>query len=960
MKSVFKWSAGVLLAVMATLSADLVAHTNSSIISRLLVSFPDLGYQGGAGLHASVTALVNKIGNNMDSRYEEFTAQADSTTLTHEHNFNVPFANLMIQLWSGTGSSKTLIADPAGAGWVIAATSGFVKTKIDITTPSSGGPHSFSVEVKSGFGNMAKQAPSAVAITGGSVAGVTLSVDDTDSAFNLGIVSTSTLTSGKTLTLDLNDGNRTLEMSGNLIKSGSSPLTLVTTGTTSATFPAGTISIVSTDTTQALTNKDIDGGTASNTNRITLPSNTSSNLTALTRKAGTVVYDTTAQKPYFDNGTALVPVGSGAGGELNLVTSPSDALNWSETGSVFATPVTTRTSGDQPLLSTVGSAIQFVATGNGTEATHYNSFTFTTDEAMSGFIKASFYIRPGTGFASNEWTVSVYDNSNARIPLSTDVPAISGTTYLTNDSIAVDTRFSILKNTTYTLRFARVAGSGSATLNVSNVIVGPGAAANKGAVVTASESWIPTGSLTTNVTYAGKKWKDGDRGYYEVEITFTGVNTQGNVSVNMPTGETIDLNKRASTVTTSSTNIGDTIILDISGSTYRGSTALKDSTSVYALVQESTGSVDIRNNTANTSVPRPAALTSFQSGDKIDMRWDVPIVEFSQNVVILPSTSNQFVSVLGKTTNSPVFSASGTIIGDTLTKNIGNAYSASTGVFTVPTGGTGTYSFDFHGLYSISSFSSSGLSHLALTQAGSQSRNYAGDINSITATGNYPLTAYGQVYAAAGDTLTFTLNKSSGTYSGTVTNDSSSYFSITRLTDENNQPIIGVPYASQGIGGLVKGAGQLIGTNTNDSADSDKVGYLVSATSSTITAQSNPGLGIFYAISGASLTLTAGDWDVWAQTSMQEGTATSGTILLLRSRLYNSSDDLALALQTASSTNIANGFSVFSLRAPISIAFGATKIVRVDFGIAPISGTPATTYLEAAVGFTTIWARRAR
>lgn len=50
--------------------------------------------------------------------------------------------------------------------------------------------------------------------------GATLSVDDTDSAFNLGIASTSTLTGDKTLTFDVNDANRTVTVAANVTLDG--------------------------------------------------------------------------------------------------------------------------------------------------------------------------------------------------------------------------------------------------------------------------------------------------------------------------------------------------------------------------------------------------------------------------------------------------------------------------------------------------------------------------------------------------------------------------------------------------------------------------------------------------------------------------------------------------------------------------------------------------------------------
>jgi hypothetical protein len=69
------------------------------------------------------------------------------------------------------------------------------------------------------------------------------------------------------------------------------------------------VQIVTVSHTQVITNKDIDGGTASNARRLTVPKNTKTNLDALTRKVGTIVYATDEEKLYADNGSILVGVG---------------------------------------------------------------------------------------------------------------------------------------------------------------------------------------------------------------------------------------------------------------------------------------------------------------------------------------------------------------------------------------------------------------------------------------------------------------------------------------------------------------------------------------------------------------------------------------------------------------------------------------------------------------------------
>lgn len=70
--------------------------------------------------------------------------------------------------------------------------------------------------------------------------------------------------------------------------------------------------ILQADATQVVTNKDIDGGTASNTSRITLPKDTLTNLTALTRKEATLVFDTVSQTVFYDDGITLTQIGTPA------------------------------------------------------------------------------------------------------------------------------------------------------------------------------------------------------------------------------------------------------------------------------------------------------------------------------------------------------------------------------------------------------------------------------------------------------------------------------------------------------------------------------------------------------------------------------------------------------------------------------------------------------------------------
>lgn len=121
--------------------------TTTTTVSRLSIDFPDLGYDGGAGLETVVKGAWTKFGDNMAGRYSESTGIDDSTTVEIAHNFGAAFEEYHILLYTGSHPNLTRVADPTAAGWTIAATSGSEKTSIDVTTPASGEPHSFAVVI---------------------------------------------------------------------------------------------------------------------------------------------------------------------------------------------------------------------------------------------------------------------------------------------------------------------------------------------------------------------------------------------------------------------------------------------------------------------------------------------------------------------------------------------------------------------------------------------------------------------------------------------------------------------------------------------------------------------------------------------------------------------------------------------------------------------------------------------
>jgi hypothetical protein len=122
----------------------------STIVGREKIDHPSLGAAGGSALHVAIETIYTNVGNDMSARFKPYAAIGNSVVTTVDHNFGVDFADLNIYLYTGTHPTLTRVSDPVAAGWVIAATSGFEKTKIDITAPSSGGPHTFVLYVVHG------------------------------------------------------------------------------------------------------------------------------------------------------------------------------------------------------------------------------------------------------------------------------------------------------------------------------------------------------------------------------------------------------------------------------------------------------------------------------------------------------------------------------------------------------------------------------------------------------------------------------------------------------------------------------------------------------------------------------------------------------------------------------------------------------------------------------------------
>lgn len=424
-------------------------------------------------------------------------------------------------------------------------------------------------------------------------------------------------------------------------------------GTTGVT---GTGSIVR-NVSPVINTPDIDGGTASNTARITVPKNTYANLLTLTRKEGTILYATDLDLFFADDGISLSPIGSGGSLNTNMIANPNNATGWTRTGSVQAVPVTTTTAGDLPLGGIVSSAIQFVATGSGTEATEYVSYSVTTPATFGGKLQVNFFQRPGAGFVTGQWTVSVYQGAT-RQSISSDSGGVTTLSAVNGPfTFSMDAQAS----TAYTLRFARTSGAGSATLNVANVFFGfP--SITQGVVISEWFSFTPTlkGSLGDPTVGAGSSlgWYRRVGSSIEMEVLFkTGAGVtqgSGDYYTTLPAGLTLDFSRM----------IDGADAGGVANFINQGSAMVNNSaTAAFGagpFVNGITNGVFIKDLAAGTNIgqnfPTANWWNNSGAGDTIQLKCTYPIAEWAGNgtVNLGPGAQVEYAS------NSTAFGTSNT------------------------------------------------------------------------------------------------------------------------------------------------------------------------------------------------------------------------------------------------------------------------------------------------------------
>jgi hypothetical protein len=483
--------------------------------------------------------------------------------------------------------------------------------------------------------------------------------------------SLSNKTLDNTSTINVKDGNLLIQDNADPTKQARLETSGVTAGQTRVmTVPDfdGTITTIAG--TQVLTNKDIDGGTATNTSRMTIPKDTLANLQALTRKEGTIVYATDTDKFYSDNGSTLTPVGSGGGSGAKSYATEDD----STADNLLGPSWSTADDGSYPPVDGAGGTVTATFTrttssplqGAGsmlfTPGGQYDSAVFTfpngidrADLARMMKIEFDYEFDAGsyTSYTDGDIKLAVVCASN--LGFTTDLQVIQPAGYsilkVAGQETHVATFQSHASNLYYRVCLVQTTASVGYTVKLDNFKVGPQSVAY-GCPVTDWQSYTlavtSTGSAPAKGTNTVDKamWRRvGDSLEIEWQYVASGAGTAGTGTYlfGLPSGLTIDTTKITADTNSISALVGSGIATFVSGNTFRASLSMNvyNTTNLSARIHPSTSNSTTLD---SSTVVGGGSYDLGSSSATYSFSAKVPILGWSSNVVVSDSADTRVVA----------------------------------------------------------------------------------------------------------------------------------------------------------------------------------------------------------------------------------------------------------------------------------------------------------------------------
>ena len=160
---------------------------------------------------------------------------------------------------------------------------------------------------------------------------------------------------------------------------------------------------------------------------------------------------------------------------------------------------------------------------------------------------------------------------------------------------------------------------------IDNVKVGPREVA-KGVAMTDWTDFTPTGSWTTNTTYTGKYRRVGDSAEIQYMLKLTGAPNATNLTIDLPSGLSVDENKIATNNTSLAAGIGEA--KDAGTAAYHISAVYNTSLNSFQIKTYKSDVTHAQETNVSNTVPY-----SFTTNDSVSVTVKVPIAGWSSNSV---------------------------------------------------------------------------------------------------------------------------------------------------------------------------------------------------------------------------------------------------------------------------------------------------------------------------------------
>ena len=394
--------------------------------------------------------------------------------------------------------------------------------------------------------------------------------------------------------------------------------------------------------TPAINSPNLNGGTASNTVRVLLPTETTTNLDALTDTAGLLAYDSTQSKPVFNTGSGWTVIGSGSGGALNYFSSNPD-FEANATGytayddGASATPVdgtagapasSIARSTTTPLRGT--GDLNWVHTAADNQGEGF-SFLITLDNAdLAKMLYGSFDYEVVSGtYATGDATMYIYDVTNAVViqPAGYQIQNVVGKAkHIFNfQTDSVSTSYRICWHIATTTATAW-------TMAIDNVQLGP-AQISYAAPITDPIAYTPTIVALGTVTNVNVKyWRIGNRLHVKGSLT-SGTPTGSTFTMSLPSGLAIDYSTATGLRTDLNLNgVGWAQRVDTATAPWADGSAgllFADGSTTGTLFVSTTAAA------SDTSYNKRTGSGWLAAGDSIDFMFEVPISGWSSGFQFL-------------------------------------------------------------------------------------------------------------------------------------------------------------------------------------------------------------------------------------------------------------------------------------------------------------------------------------